>query len=89
MNELIIQWYSRSIFNFQPSEIKQLFRKIETKIQATHNKKSASKIYQHMFKRKLAANLYIIYMYIYIYNLLLLTITVVCFVFIEFLVQNI
>ena len=31
MNEFIIQWYSRSIFNFQPSEIKQLFRKIETK----------------------------------------------------------
>ena len=31
MNEYIIQWYSRSIFNFQPSEIKQLFRKIETK----------------------------------------------------------
>ena len=30
MNEFIIQWYSRSIFNFQPSEIKQLFRKIET-----------------------------------------------------------
>ena len=24
-------WYSRSIFNFQPTEIKQLFRKIETK----------------------------------------------------------
>ena len=31
MNEFIIQWYSRSIFNFQPSEIKQLFRKIKTK----------------------------------------------------------
>ena len=31
MNEFIIQWYSRSIFNFQPFEIKQLFRKIETK----------------------------------------------------------
>ena len=31
MNEFIIQWYSRSIFNFQPSEIKQPFRKIETK----------------------------------------------------------
>ena len=31
MNDFIIQWYSRSIFNFQPSEIKQLFRKIETK----------------------------------------------------------
>ena len=31
MNEFIMQWYSRSIFNFQPSEIKQLFRKIETK----------------------------------------------------------
>ena len=31
MNEFIIQWYSRSIFNFQPSKIKQLFRKIETK----------------------------------------------------------
>ena len=31
MNEFIIQWYLRSIFNFQPSEIKQLFRKIETK----------------------------------------------------------
>ena len=31
MNEFITQWYSRSIFNFQPSEIKQLFRKIETK----------------------------------------------------------
>ena len=31
MYELIIQWYSRSIFNFQHSEIKQLFRKIETK----------------------------------------------------------
>ena len=31
MNEFIIQWYSRSILNFQPSEIKQLFRKIETK----------------------------------------------------------
>ena len=31
MNEFIIQWYSRSIFNFQPFEIKQLFRKIQTK----------------------------------------------------------
>ena len=31
MNEFIIQWYSRSILNFQPSEIKQLFGKIETK----------------------------------------------------------
>ena len=31
MNEFIIQWYSRSIFNFQPFEIKQLFKKIETK----------------------------------------------------------
>ena len=31
MNEFIIQWYSRSIFNFQPFEIKQLFRKIEIK----------------------------------------------------------
>ena len=31
MNEFIIQWYSRSIFYFQPFEIKQLFRKIETK----------------------------------------------------------
>ena len=31
MNEFIIQWYSRSIFNFQPFEIKQLFRKIERK----------------------------------------------------------
>ena len=31
MNEFIIQWYSRSIFNFQPFVIKQLFRKIETK----------------------------------------------------------
>ena len=31
MNEFIIQWYSKSIFNFQPFEIKQLFRKIETK----------------------------------------------------------
>ena len=31
MNDFIIQWYSRSIFNFQPYEIKQLFRKIETK----------------------------------------------------------
>ena len=31
MTEFIIQWYSRSIFNFQPSEIEQLFRKIETK----------------------------------------------------------
>ena len=31
MNEFITQWYSRSIFNFQPSEIKQLLRKIETK----------------------------------------------------------
>ena len=31
MNEFIIQWYSRSIFNFQPSEITHLFRKIETK----------------------------------------------------------
>ena len=31
MNEFIIQWYSKSIFNFQHFEIKQLFRKIETK----------------------------------------------------------
>ena len=31
MDEFIIQWYSRTNFNFQPSEIKQLFRKIETK----------------------------------------------------------
>ena len=33
MNEFIIQWYSRSIFNFQPSEIN-----LRKKIQATHNK---------------------------------------------------
>ena len=32
MKECIIQWYSRSIFNFQkPFENKQLFRKIETR----------------------------------------------------------
>ena len=31
MNEFIIQRYSRSIFNFPPFEIKQMFMKIETK----------------------------------------------------------
>ena len=59
MNEFIIQWYSRSIFNFQPSEIKQLFRKIETKSKQliTNNlHQEFNKIY--------------IFVYIYIYECL-------------------
>ena len=31
MNKFMIQWYKKSISNFQPYEIEQLFRKIEIK----------------------------------------------------------
>ena len=60
MKEFIIHWYSRSILNLQPSEIKKLFTNIETKSKQliTNN------LHQEfnniiMFKRKLAVNLYI------------------------------
>ena len=58
MNEFIIQWYSRSIFNFQPSEIKQLFRKIETKSKQLITNNLHQEFNNIMFKRKLAANLF-------------------------------
>ena len=57
MNEFIVQWYSRSIFNFQPSEIKQLFRKIET-----NSKQLVTNNLHQEFN-----NIYII-IYIYIYT---------------------
>ena len=70
MNEFIIQWYSRSIFNFQPSEIKQLFRKIETKSKQliTNN------LHQEFNNICLNENLLPIYtnnIYIRIYNIFL------------------
>ena len=70
MNEFIIQWYSRSIFNFQPSEIKQLFRKIETKSKQliTNN------LHQEFNKICLNENLLPIYTNIYIYITYLLLI---------------
>ena len=63
MNEFIIQWYSRSIFNFQPFEIKQLFRKIETKSKQliTNN------LHQEFNNICLNKNLLPIYTNIYIY----------------------
>ena len=68
MNEFIIQWNSRSIFNFQPFEFKQLFRKIETKSKQLITNNLHQEFNNIMFKRKLAANLYIfISLYIYIY----------------------
>ena len=66
MNEFIIQWYSRSIFNFQPSEIKQLFRKIETKSKQL----ISNNLHQEFNKICLNENLmpiYTIKIYIYIY----------------------
>ena len=64
MNEFIIQWYSRSIFNFQPSEIKQLFRKIEAKSKQliTNN------LHQEFNNICLNENLLPIYIYIYIFG---------------------
>ena len=64
MNEFIIQWYSRSIFNFQPFEIKQLFRKIETKSKQliTNN------LHQEFNNICLNENLLPIYTYLYIYK---------------------
>ena len=58
MKEFIIHWYSRSILNFQPSEIKKLFTNIETKSKQliTNN---LHQEFNNMFKRKLAVNLYI------------------------------
>ena len=73
MNEFIIQWYSRSIFNFQPSEIKQLFRKIETKSKQliTNNlHQEFNKICLNENLLPIYTNIYI-YIYIYIYILLL------------------
>ena len=63
MNEFIIQWYSKSIFNFQHSEIKQLFRKIETKSKQliTNN------LHQEFNNICLNVNLLPIYTNIYIY----------------------
>ena len=60
----IIQWYSRSIFNFQPSEIKQLFRKIETNFKQliTNN------LHQEFNKICLNENLLPVYIYIYLYR---------------------
>ena len=64
MNKFIIQWYSRSIFNFQPSEIKQLFRKIETNFKQliTNN------LHQEFNNICLNENLLPIYTYLYIYK---------------------
>ena len=64
MNEFIVQWYSRSIFNFQPSEINQLFRKIQTKSKQLITNNLHQEFKNIMFKRKLAANLYKLYIYI-------------------------
>ena len=63
MNEFIIQWYSRSIFNLQPSEIKQLFRKIETKSKQliTNN--------LHQEFNKICLNENLLPIYIYVYNI--------------------
>ena len=58
MNGFIIQWYSRSISNFQPSEIKQLFRKIETKSKQLITNNLHQEFNNICLKRKLAANLY-------------------------------
>ena len=70
MNEFIIQWYSRSIFNFQPFEIKQLFRKIETKSKqlVTNNlHQEFNNICLNENLLPIYTNIYI-YIYIYIYK---------------------
>ena len=72
MNEFIIQWYSRSIFNFQPSEIKQLFRKIETKSkQLITNNLHQEFNYIICLKENLLPIYTNVYIYIYIKHVLL------------------
>ena len=73
MNEFIIQWYSRSIFNFQPPEIKQLFRKIETKSKQLitnnlHQEFNNICLNENLLPIYTNIYMYIIYIYIYIYK---------------------
>ena len=67
MNEFKIQRYSKSIFNFQPFEIKQLFRKIVTK----SKKLITNNPHQEFNNICLNENLLPIYIYLYIHQLIL------------------
>ena len=65
MNKYFIKWYSRTVFNFQPPRIKQLFRKLENKSKQQISNNLHQEFNKNMFKRKLAAYLHI-YIYVYV-----------------------